>query len=324
MIEVENLRKTFVVRQNPAGRFAAWRGLFRPVRREIEAVKGLSFRIEKGERVAFIGPNGAGKSTTIKMLTGILYPTAGELRVAGLTPWRDRVKLAYRIGAVFGQKSQLWQHLPATSTFRLLGKVYDLDDATYRARVARLSELFGVGEFAAQNVRQLSLGQRMRCEMVASLLHRPEVLLLDEPTIGLDVQAKALMRDLITRTSREEGVTVLLTSHDTVDMEAVCERAIVINRGELLFDRSVRELRRGFLERKAVTVLSEEEDWDCAIEGVQVVSSEPHRKRLEFSTREVPVERVIQEAMRRARLRDLTVEDPPMEEIVKRIYGGTS
>jgi ABC-2 type transport system ATP-binding protein len=319
-IRVENLKKSFVLRQNPPGAFSTLRGLVAPLRSEVEAVKGISFSIRKGERVAFIGPNGAGKSTTIKMLSGILYPSSGEIRVVDLVPWESRNRLAFRIGTVFGQKSQLWYHLPALNTFRLLGKIYEMKAGDFEQRLKELIDLFGIEPFLHQTMRKLSLGQRMRCELVASLLHRPEVLFLDEPTIGLDVTAKAVIRDLVKKMSEREGTTVLLTSHDTVDMEAVCQRVLVINRGELLLDEPVRRLRRSFLQRKSVTVFSEEEDWDAAIPGVEVVSQEPHRKRLEFNVEEVAVEKVIQEALQRSRLRDITVEDPPMEEIIQRIY----
>jgi ABC-2 type transport system ATP-binding protein len=320
MIEVKNLKKTFQIRQSPSGAFAGLRGLLRPKTTEIQAVKGLSFAIGKGERVAFIGPNGAGKSTTIKMLSGILYPSSGEIRVAGLVPWNDRHRLAYRIGTVFGQKSQLWVHLPALETFRLLGKIYEIDETDFDRRLQELVELFAIGPFLGQTVRKLSLGQRMRCELVASLLHRPDVLFLDEPTIGLDVTAKAVIRDLVKKMSELEGTTILLTSHDTVDMEAVCDRVLVINQGELLLDEPVRQLRRSYLQRKLVTIFSEEAEWDASIPGVEIIDSEPHRKRIEFNSQETPVEKVIQEALRRTRLRDITVEDPPMEEIIHRIY----
>jgi ABC-2 type transport system ATP-binding protein len=320
-IEVSDLKKAFVLRQNPPGAFSTLRGLVAPVRKEILAVRGLSFSIRKGERVAFIGPNGAGKSTTIKMLSGILYPTSGEIRVSGLVPWMQRNQLAFRIGTVFGQKSQLWYHLPAINTFRLLGKIYELRENDFEQRLRELVGLFEIEPFLHQTVRKLSLGQRMRCELVASLLHRPEVLFLDEPTIGLDVTAKAVIRDLIKRMSEKEGTTILLTSHDTVDMEAVCDRVLVINQGELLLDQPVRQLRRSFLQRKSITIFSEEEDWDATIPGVEVSESEPHRKRIVFNAQEVSVEKVIQEALKRSRLRDITVEDPPMEEIIQRIYG---
>ena len=296
------------------------RGLVAPLKSEIQAVKGISFSIPKGERVAFIGPNGAGKSTTIKMLSGILYPTSGEIRVGGLVPWQSRHRLAFHIGTVFGQKSQLWYHLPAINTFKLLGKIYELESVDFELRLKELVSLFGIEPFLHQTVRKLSLGQRMRCELVASLLHRPEVLFLDEPTIGLDVTAKAVIRDLIKKMSEREGTTILLTSHDTVDMEAVCERVLVINQGELLLDQPVRQLRRSFLQRKLITIFSEEAEWDANIPGVELVSSEPHQKRISFNAHEVSVEKVIQEALRRTRLRDITVEDPPMEEIIHRIY----
>ncbi|MCA8938315.1 MAG: ATP-binding cassette domain-containing protein, partial [Planctomycetes bacterium] len=213
IIETNSLRRSFRVRQAGGG----LRRYLKPRYNELVALHGLDLRIQKGERVAFVGPNGAGKSTTIKILCGVLYPSSGQASVCGLTPWASRRALAYKIGVVFGQRSQLWYHLPAQASFDLLAKVYELDRGVYRKRVAELSERFQIGEFATRPVRQLSLGQRMRCEIVASLLHQPEVIFLDEPTIGLDVTAKAIIRDLVRELSEELGTTVLLTSHDTGD-----------------------------------------------------------------------------------------------------------
>jgi ABC-2 type transport system ATP-binding protein len=319
-IEVEGLRKVFKVREQERGLGASLRHVFAPRTRDVVAVDGISFRIEPGERVAFVGPNGAGKSTTIKMLTGILHPTDGTASVLGCVPWRDRRKLAYRLGTVFGQRTQLWYHLPAADTFRLLGFVYDQDEAVHARRLGELVELFGIGELLKKPVRQLSLGERMRCEIVASLLHAPEVLFLDEPTIGLDVSAKAVIRDLIRDTSRRDGSTVLLTSHDTGDMERVCDRVIVINHGRLLLDLPVSELRSHYIRRKVVTLLTAEPDVTLDLPGLSVLSREPHRTVLEVDVEKTPVEQVVQAAMAASRLRDLTVEDPPMEEIVQAIY----
>ncbi|MCK6439986.1 MAG: ATP-binding cassette domain-containing protein, partial [Planctomycetes bacterium] len=253
-VSVTNLTKTFIVREREPGFLGAVKGLFSAKTREVRALEGISLDIKQGERVAFVGPNGAGKSTTIKILTGILHPTAGEANVLGFVPWKDRTKLGYHIGTVFGQRSQLWYHLPAGDTFDLLSKVYELDPEVYRKRRAELVEAFDIGDLLGRAVRQLSLGQRMRCELVASLLHRPHMLFLDEPTIGLDVTAKAIIRDLVRDTSLRDGSTVLLTSHDTGDMERVCDRVIVINHGRLLLDKPVGELRRGYIRRKMVTL----------------------------------------------------------------------
>ena len=227
-VEVESLSKVFELRERAPGMAAAMRALFAPTRRNVVAVDSLSFRVAKGERVACLGSNGAGKSTTIKMLSGVLHPSTGTARVAGCDPWRERQKLSYRIGTVFGQRSQLWYHLPVEDSFSLLMHLYDQRGEAYRTRKRTLIEAFAIGQHLHKPVRQLSLGERMRCELVASLLHTPEVLFLDEPTIGLDVSAKATIREVIRDESLRHGRTLLLTSHDTADMERVCERVIVI------------------------------------------------------------------------------------------------
>jgi len=319
-IEVEDLRKVFRVRERPPGLAGTLRYLVRPPTRDVVAVDGISFRIEPGERVAFVGPNGAGKSTTIKVLSGILHPTAGAARVLGMVPWQERARLAYRIGTVFGQRTQLWYHLPARDTFALLARIYDQDEAVHRRRLAELVDAFDVGRLLDTPVRQLSLGERMRCDLVASLVHAPQVLFLDEPTIGLDVTAKAIIRDLIRDASVRDGNTVLLTSHDTGDMERVCDRVLVIHQGRLLLDRPIADLRRTYIRRKVVTLLTAEERIAIALPGVEVKEEAPHRAVLEVDVAQTPIEAVVQAALKASRLRDLTVEDPPMEEIVQAIY----
>ena len=319
-VEVEDVRKEFRSRDRSGGLWAATRGVFSAPERVAVAVAGLSFRIERGERVAFVGPNGAGKSTTLKILSGILHPTSGQVSVAGLTPWEQRSELAYRIGAVFGQRTQLWYHLPAADTFELLGHIYDREPAEHRRRSAALIEAFDIGPYLRQPVRQLSLGQRMRCEIVASLLHAPQVLFLDEPTIGLDVSAKATIRELVREQSERDGRTIMLTSHDTGDMERVCERVIVISQGRLVLDRSVDELRRGYIRKKLVTVQSEEPEPHFELRGVAIVGRSPHRIELEVNTQVAAVEAVLLELLRCVRVRDVNVQDPPMEEVVQAIY----
>jgi ABC-2 type transport system ATP-binding protein len=270
--------------------------------------------------VAFVGPNGAGKSTTIKMLTGILHPTSGTVRVLGRVPWKERTKLAFDVGTVFGQRTQLWYHLPAADTFALLAYVYEQDSQEHRRRRQHLVDVFGIGPLLDKPVRQLSLGERMRCEIVASLLHAPKVLFLDEPTIGLDVTAKATIRDLIREASERDGSTVLLTSHDTGDMERLCDRVLVIHQGGLILDQPVSALRRNYIRRKVVTLLTAESEIELALPGVACVAREPHRTVFEVDVTRTPVDAVVQKALSCAHLRDLTVEDPPMEEIVQAIY----
>jgi ABC-2 type transport system ATP-binding protein len=285
------------------------------------AVKDVSFQCKPGTVTGFLGPNGAGKSTTIKMLTGILHPSSGRASVLGLVPWRDRQALAYRIGTVFGQRSQLWYHLPAADTFELLGRVYDRDRVTHRRRLTELAALFELGRELEKPVRELSLGQRMRCEIVASLLHDPEVVFLDEPTIGLDVTAKAAIRDVLREQSRRDGKTLLFTSHDTGDMESVCERVIIIHHGRVLVDQSLAELRRAHSRRKLLTLQTAEADVVVDLPGTRVVARAPHRLELEVDLERVRVEQVVAHVIGRASLRDLTVNDPPLEEVIRALYG---
>ena len=323
-ITVEGLSKNFRVRR-PAAKGQAKAGALarllapRPVV-ELPAVSSISFAVAAGERVAFIGPNGAGKSTTLKMLTGILRPSAGHAEVAGCVPWQQRRQLARRIGIVFGQRSQLWYTLPVRSSFELLRRIYDVDRARHRARLERLALTFEIGGLLDRPVSELSLGQRIRCEIAASLLHGPGLLLLDEPTIGLDVTAKAALRDHLGELSRAEGTTVLLTSHDTGDIETICDRVIVIDRGRLLLDQPLERLRREFLQHRAMTLVTAEEHPHLDIPGVAVATAEPYRLSLSVDTARMPVEKVVAAALAQLSLRDIVIENPPLEEVIKAIY----
>lgn len=319
-IELNDICKTFRIRKSGAGFFGALKSLGNPDYTTVEAVKDVSFAIKPGERVAFVGPNGAGKSTTIKMLSGILHPTSGEASVFGYTPWKDREKLAYNIGCVFGQKSQLWYHLPPTDTFDLLSKIYDLEPQAYKKRRDQLVEQFNIGDLMDQPVRQMSLGQRMRCEIVASLMHKPKVLFLDEPTIGLDVTAKAIIRDIVKKASEEEGTTILLTSHDTGDMEQVCDRVIIIDMGQVLLDQPVKKLKSTYIRKKQVTLSTRDEKIDLKLAGVTVVSHKPFHTVLDVDLDITPVEKVMAAAVKIGGLRDITIEDPPMEDVIRDIY----
>jgi ABC-2 type transport system ATP-binding protein len=319
-ITVQALRKSYRFPRRRRGALGALAGLFHPDIVELEAVAGVSFDIAAGERVAIIGPNGAGKSTTLKMLCGVLEPSGGDAKVLGHTPWRERRALAYEIGVVFGQRSQLWTELPVRDSFALLRRIYDQDGAAFARRRDDLVERFGVGGLLEQPVGRLSLGQRMRCEIVASLLHAPRLLFLDEPTIGLDVTAKAAIRDFIREQSASEGQTVLLTSHDTRDIELVCERVIVINAGRIVLDQPTDQLRRRFIARKLVTLRSRSPTLSLAMPGVSRRPSEPHTTVLDIDTRETRIETVVAAALALGGIDDVTVEDPPMEEVIHEIY----
>lgn len=338
IIQVDGLAKTFRSRERASGLAGSLRSFVAPHYREREAVKQISFMLERGEVLAFIGPNGAGKSTTIKMLTGILYPSDGVVQVLGLVPWKQRHALSYRISSVFGQKSQLWYHLPPQDTFDLLARIYELDMAAYRKRRDFLIEVFDIAEHMRIPARKLSLGERMRCELAAALLHRPEIIFLDEPTIGLDVIAKQRIRDLIGQLNAEEGTTVFLTSHDAGDVEQVCRRAIVINHGEIILDEPVTKMKSDYLRAKTVDLLLDEPaetllTIDPAsgqqhlheglrdMTGIQVLKAQGRSLKLEVDTSECPLEPVIAAIMQCCHILDMTIADPPMEEIIAAIYG---
>lgn len=320
-ITVHQLHKTFQTKRKAAGLAASARALFKPEYSTVEAVRGISFRMEEGELLGFIGPNGAGKSTTIKMLTGILHPSHGEASVLGFTPWRERQKLAFHIGTVFGQRPQLWYHLPAIDTFMLFGKIYELDDRETKKRVDFLSEAFEIRDLLETPVRKLSLGQRMRCEVAASLLHRPKLLLLDEPSIGLDVVAKQHIRDAIRRMNQEEGVGVLLTSHDAGDLEALCKRVIIVNHGQIVYEDKVSNLKRKHLTTKLVEVrYAEQVPADFKLDGVEVLKVGRYGVKLRFDTNSTSVDSVMSHLSSIGDLVDITISDPPLEEVIAKVY----
>src|SRR5512140_2523676 len=293
-IEVHDLSKTFRTKRKSAGLGASLKSLLKPQFSTVDAVRSLSFEMEQGELLGFIGPNGAGKSTTIKILTGILHPSGGDADVLGFCPWKDRKQLAFQIGTVFGQRPQLWYHLPAIDTFLLFGKIYELEDAEVKRRIGFLTEAFQIGDLLETPVRKLSLGQRMRCEVAASLLHKPRLLLLDEPSIGLDVVAKQLIRDAIRTMSQEEGVGVLLTSHDASDLEALCKRVIIINHGQIVYQDKVSNLKRKFLTRKMVEVrYAEEVRPDFNISGTETLKTGHYGVKLQFDSQSTPVDSVL-------------------------------
>ncbi|MDE6389738.1 MAG: ATP-binding cassette domain-containing protein [Lachnospiraceae bacterium] len=250
VIKAEDLSKTFRVRVKEKGMRGSIRAILHPQVKEVKAVDNVTFAVEEGEMLAFIGPNGAGKSTTIKMLTGILYPDGGSVNVLGLDPIKSRKQLAHRIGTVFGQKEQLWTHLTPYDNFRFFGAIYDFSDKETEERIEELAERFELEAFINTPVRNLSLGQRIRCEIVASLIHNPSVLFLDEPTIGLDPVVKENIRELIKQMNRDYHTTIFLTSHDVGDIEKLCKRIIIVNAGQIVLDDSMEHLKRHYMKQK--------------------------------------------------------------------------
>lgn len=323
-ILVENLRKTFTIAEREPGMWGAVRGLVRRTHRTLAALEGVSFSLEAGELVGYIGPNGAGKSTTVKILSGILYPDGGRCEVEGRVPWKDRIEHVRRIGVVFGQRTQLWWDLPAIESFDLLREIYGVPRQEYLATRDELIERLALATFLDTPVRQLSLGQRMRCDLSAALLHSPSILFLDEPTIGLDAVSKLAVRDFVAGLNRDRKVTVILTTHDMDDIEALCRRVLVIGNGSILLDGTLAELRAQVTRERWLTVDlegAEEETRRLQDPDAEVISREGHRVHLRFDPGVIAPAALIARIAGRYRVRDLFVQNPPIEEIVARLYG---
>ena len=302
MITVENLVKTFRTRG-----------------RSVEAVRGISFEIAEGDFVGYVGPNGAGKSTTIKMMCGVLVPTSGTVRIDGLVPWTDRRSLASRMGVVFGQRTQLWWDLPLRDSFRLVSRIYKVPPGEAAQRLDELDALLGLGPLLEQPVRSLSLGQRMRAELAAAVLPRPRVLFLDEPTIGLDVEAKAAVRSFLSDLNQRHGTNVMLTTHDLGDIEQLCRRLMIIDHGRVIYDGTVEGLRDAYATSRVV-IVDLREDTVPSVDGVTLTRSEGRRHWLEFPRSEGAAARVIATVLASYDVVDLTLEEPQIEEIVRQIY----
>jgi ABC-2 type transport system ATP-binding protein len=331
VISTSKLRKEFRRVVRPPGFLGMVGSLVRRGNVEVTvAVEGLDLEVRRGERVAFIGPNGSGKSTTIKMLTGILHPSSGDASVLGFNPWRQRRQLAYQLGSVFGQKSQLWFHLPPVETYYLLSKIFELDEGFYRERLEQLVAAFEIEEYLNTPVRKLSLGERMRCEVVASLIHRPSLLLLDEPSIGLDVMAKGRLREHIREINEREGTTIFITSHDAGDVESLAERVIVISDGRAIFDGPVAELRRRFLTTKRIEARLAEPMHDGHLSDLangrpwRVVASDEFRIVLDLDSDQAGATReALSYLTDRFTVEDITIAEPPLEDVIRAIYQGT-
>lgn len=324
-IVVEELTRTFRIAERRAGTLGALAGLLVRRHREVRALDRVSFEIPSGQIVGYIGPNGAGKSTTIKILSGILVPTAGTARVGERVPWEDRAAHVARIGVVFGQRTQLWWDLPVVESFELLRRVYRCEAAPFRARLDELVSMLGLAPLLDVPVRQLSLGQRMRCDLAAALLHAPDVLFLDEPTIGLDAVAKLAVRDFVRRLNAAHGTTVILTTHDMDDIEALADRILLVDGGRIAADTTLPALRRRFgSERRLIVDL--EEDAACAEapfaagDGLTLLRREGLRMHVAFDARTLPTTEAIARLSRRVPVHDLFVENPPVEELIARVY----
>lgn len=326
MIHVEDLHKEFRVYRHHRGAWGAVRNLVTRKHQVVHAVDGISFDIARGELVGYLGPNGAGKSTTLKILTGILVPTSGEVRVDGRVPWEQRQEHVRHIGAVFGQRTGLWWDLPVIESLDLLRHIYRVPADRYRSNLRLFDDLLELGPFLDTPVRGLSLGQRMRADLAAALLHDPPLLFLDEPTIGLDVVAKERIRGFIQAINRERGVTVILTTHDLGDVEKLCERVIMIDHGRLVFDGALATLRQRFGEGRVLVVDFETPPADLALPGAEVIRREANRVWLRVAANGAAgggtIAALVAQLFRQHRVLDLSVQEPEIEEIVRRIYEG--
>lgn len=320
IIEVHELQKEFMIAKRETGFLGSLKSL---VKREFikkEAVKNISFTIEEGEMVGYIGPNGAGKSTTIKMLTGILVPTAGDVKVNGMIPYENRQENAKNIGVVFGQRTQLWWDLPTIESFELLKAIYRVSDKRYKENMDIFQEILGLGEFLNTPVRQLSLGQRMRADIAASLLHDPPILFLDEPTIGLDVVAKEKMRKFIQEINKEKKVTVILTTHDMEDIEKLCKRMVLIDHGQKVYDGDILSVKERFGKTRTLVVDIEETGAPLYVRGGDPIRQEGNRHWIRFNGNEISASELITQISKTHNIKDLTVEEPAIESIISRIY----
>jgi ABC-2 type transport system ATP-binding protein len=323
IIRVENLCKSFQVVQRRAGMGGALKNLFAPQHREVRAVDGVSFTLEEGEMVGYLGPNGAGKSTTIKTLTGLLVPSSGVVEVAGCVPWRDRTRYVAQIGAVFGQRTTLWWDLPVIDSFELVQPMYRVPKERFRRSLDEFVQVLEMEPFLNTPVRSLSLGQRMRADLCAALLHEPRLVFLDEPTIGLDVVAKERIRRFIQHVHQERGVTVLLTTHDLSDVERLCERVMILDHGQLLYDGTLAELNRRFESDWSVVVTLDDGAQaleDYALPGLAAPRREGNQVTYQFDHRTTSAPEIIQQLLPRLPVADIEVRRPAVEDTVRRIY----
>ena len=319
VIEVERLRKEFTTTVREPGFAGALRSMIRPVRKVVVAVDDVSFAVEPGEILGYLGPNGAGKSTTIKVLTGILVPTSGRAHVNGLEPYRHRTENARRIGVVFGQRTQLWWDLPAIESFHILRDMYEIPDTTYAATIEDLDSYLEIRAFWSTPVRQLSLGQRMRCDLAAAMLHDPPVLFLDEPTVGMDVVVKERVRVLLAHLAEERGTTIVLTTHDLGDVERLCRRVVILDEGKLLYDGDLQRLAELQDAHRVLRVTFAEEIDDPRAEGATLASSDGIEATFRFPVSASP-QRILADLTGRYPVADLTVESVDFEEVIRFIY----
>ena len=316
-IELKNVKKEFKIRRRYNN---AIKTFFDHKYDTCVAVNNINLKIQKGESVGFIGPNGAGKSTTIKMMTGILQPTEGEIKILGMNPYKERKKIVRKIGVVFGQRSQLWWDIPVIDSFNLLAKLYDVTEKELAKKLEFFNEYLSISKYWKKPVRQLSLGQKMRAEFVASLLHDPEIIFLDEPTIGLDIIAKNEIRNLVMKINEEKKATVILTSHDMIDIERISHRVVLINDGSILLDNSINEMKEAFGNIQTMNLILQEELNELSIPNCDIERMNSTTWQIRFDHNKTRVNEVINNLMKNYTIIDLSVAPPSIESIVQKLY----
>lgn len=321
IIQIDNMKKVYKVHHREEGFMNSFKSLFNRKYKLVEAVSGINLRINKGEVRGLIGPNGAGKSTTIKIMSGVLHPSTGEVRVMGMVPWQEREKFVRNLGIVFGQKSQLWWDLPAVDTFALQKEMFHIPADAYAERLSYLARLLKIEEVMTKPVRQLSLGERMKCELVCALLHEPPLIFLDEPTIGMDVISKETMRQFIKQVNREKGTTFIITTHDLGDLEDLCEKVTIINKGTVVYDDTLDNLSRYFSDKKLIEVKFIRPVTREMLEGFDVISFDPMLATLEIELKEgETIQTEINEIFNRLPVKDININNIKIEEVIKQIY----
>jgi len=320
IIVVNNLKKTYKTHERESGLINAVKSLFHRKYEYKQALKGISFEVEEGEILGFIGPNGAGKSTAIKALSGVLFPSSGEVNVMGFIPWKDRVKYVKNIGVVFGQKEQLWWDLPAVDTFYLHKDLYEIDEKEFNKRLKHMVNVLQIGDVMKTPVRDLSLGERMKCKILAALIHNPKLVFLDEPSIGLDIIAKERLIDFIKDVNKKYNTTFLVTTHDMQDIERLCKRIVIINHGEIIYDGYLEQIKDKYLKKKVVDVKFEDRKTSFNLKGCKIIQKTKYEIKIELDLEKNSIKNLVNYLLSNFEIVDINVQNPPIEEIIKIIY----
>lgn len=322
MIEVKDLVKTYKVIEKQDGLIGYFKNLVKPEYKKFDAVKGINFKIEEGELVGYIGENGAGKSTTIKMLTGLLTPTSGSIIVNGIVPNQKRIQNNKNIGAVFGQKTQLWWDLPVIESYRLIKKMYKIPEKEFQENLKKFTEILELQDLLEKQVKNLSLGQKMRCEIAATFLHNPKIVYLDEPTIGLDVFVKEKIRNFIKEINKKNKTTVILTTHDLKDIEDVCDRIILLDKGEIIYDGDKQKFKDTYGKYVIAELICKDKKEEVKLNGIQILEQTENKLKVKFSHDETTIVKIMDEISKFCVIEDIHMREAELEDILKEIYKG--